>query len=141
MAEDKKYSLISVDVAPDEEVLHVDASGVHAQTAPVRSDVADSADSAQAVADGIDAGNGDHAAGAVASDRRFDVPSAGDGGSSSGKDAAGEAAPLRSDSQDSYQATQEDLEGPVPMAGLQKVIIAVVVLCLVGFAVYFGLNH
>ncbi len=128
MPDDKKYSLISVDVAPEEEVLHVDASGVHAQGA----------------ADANGSGDG-HAAGAVASERQSDAPSEGRSRSAAGKNAAGEAAaeaaPSHSASQDSYQATQEDLEGPVPFAGLQKIIVAVVVLCLIGFAVYFGLNH
>lgn len=133
MPDDKKYSLISVDVAPGEEVLRVDASGVHAQG------------SAQGTAGTNGAGDG-HIAGAVASEHQSDAPSEGPSRSAAGKNAAGkaaaaEAAPSHSASQDSYQATQEDLEGPVPMAGLQKVIIAVVVLCLIGFAVYFGLNH
>ncbi len=132
MPDDKKYSLISVDVAPEEEVLRVDASGVHAQG------------STQGAADANGSGDG-HAAGAVASERQSDAPSEGRSRSAAGKNAAGEAAaeaaPSHSASQDSYQATQEDLEGPVPFAGLQKIIIAVVVLCLIGFAVYFGLNH
>ncbi len=131
MPDDKKYSLISVDVAPEEEVLRVDASGVHAQG------------SIQGAADANGSGDG-HAAGAVASEHQSDAPSGGRSRSATGENAAGnaaEAAPSHSASQDSYQATQEDLEGPVPMAGLQKIIIAVVVLCLIGFAVYFGLNH
>lgn len=126
---EKKYSLISVDVAPDEEVLRVDAAGVHEQTAPQSSVSAAPADSAQ--------GEGrSSAADGECADVYATAPNQRDGAS-----AASKAAPSHAASQDSYQATEEDLQGPVPMAGLQKAIIAVVVLCLVGFAVYFGFTH
>ncbi len=129
MPNEKKYSLISVDVAPEEEVLRVDATGVHEQTAPQSSVSAAPADSAQS-----------EGRSSAADGKRADVyataPNQREGASAAGKSASSHA-----DSQDSYQATEEDLQGPVPMAGLQKAIIAVVVLCLVGFAVYFGFTH
>ena len=33
------------------------------------------------------------------------------------------------------------MEGPVPMAGMQRIIFAVVVVCLVAFIVYFAVMH
>lgn len=139
MPEEKKYSLISVDVAPEEEVLHVDASGVHEQSAP-RGEGAASAGSAQVAGDSAAAGDGSHGAAASASEQQADGKAVGHAPASEGK-AAGHAVSSRPGSQDTYRATDKDLEGPVPMAGLQKAIIAVVVVCLVGFAVYFGLTH
>ena len=44
------------------------------------------------------------------------------------------------ESSDSYDG-RDDLDGPVPMAGVQRAIIVVVVLCLVAFAVYFAVSH
>ena len=41
---------------------------------------------------------------------------------------------------DSYDG-RDDLEGPVPMAGMQRIIFAVVVVCLVAFIVYFAVMH
>ena len=140
MAEDKKYSLISVDVAPDEEVLHVDASGVHEQAAVQGASAAASADADQGQGGSVAAGTGSAGAYAAAPSQQAEAPAAsGDGNAA--EEAAGKAVSPRPDSSDSYQATEKDLEGPVPMAGLQKAIIAVVVVCLVGFAAYFGFTH
>ncbi len=139
MPEEKKYSLISVDVAPEEEVLRVDASGVHEQSAP-RGEGTASAGSAQAAGDSAAAGDRSHGAAASVPEQQADGKAVGHAPASEGE-TAGHAASPRTDSQDTYRATDKDLEGPVPMAGLQKAIIAVVVVCLVGFAVYFGLTH
>ncbi len=141
MPDKKKYSLISVEVAPDEEVLHVDASGVHEQTAPQGASAAASADAAQGQGGSAPAGGGQPGAYATAPNRQAEAAPAASGDGNTADEVAGKAAPARPDSGDSYQATEKDLEGPVPMAGLQKAIIAVVVLCLVGFAVYFGFTH
>lgn len=144
MAEDKKYSLISVDVAPDEEVLHVDASGVHEQAAVQGASAAASADADQGQGSSVAAGTGSAGAYAAASSQQADASPAGNVAPATGEtagQAAGKAVSPRPDSSDSYQATEKDLEGPVPMAGLQKAIIAVVVVCLVGFAAYFGFTH
>ena len=140
MPDKKKYSLISVDVAPEEEVLRVDATGVHEQTAPQSSVSAAPADSAQSEGRSSAADGGQPGAYATAPDRQAEAPAAsGDGNTAD--EVAGKEVSSRPDSSDSYQATEEDLQGPVPMVGLQKAIIAVVVLCLVGFAVYFGFTH
>ncbi len=139
MPEEKKYSLISVDVAPEEEVLRVDASGVHEQSAS-RGEGTKSAGSAQVAGDSAAAVDRSHGAAAAASEQQAVNEAAGHAPASEGK-AADAVASARPGSQDTYRATNKDLEGPVPMAGLQKAIIAVVVVCLVGFAVYFGLTH
>ncbi len=141
MPDKKKYSLISVEVAPDEEVLHVDASGVHEQTAPQGASAAASADAAQGRGVSAPAGGGQPGAYATAPNRQAEAAPAASGDGNTAEEVAGKAVSSRHDSGDSYQATEKDLEGPVPMAGLQKAIIAVVVLCLVGFAVYFGFTH
>ncbi len=141
MPDKKKYSLISVEVAPDEEVLHVDASGVHEQTAPQGASAAASADAAQGQGGSASAGGGQPGAYATAPNRQAEAAPAASGDGNTAEEVAGKAVSSRPDSGDSYQATEKDLEGPVPMAGLQKAIIAVVVLCLVGFAVYFGFTH
>ncbi len=139
MPEEKKYSLISVDVAPEEEVLRVDASGVHEQSAS-RGEGTKSAGSAQVAGDSAEAG--DRLQGAAApSGQQADGSAAGEVLPADEEKAAGKAVSPSPGSQDTYRATDKDLEGPVPMAGLQKAIIAVVVLCLVGFAVYFGFTH
>ncbi len=141
MPEDKKYSLISVDVAPEEEVLRVDASGVHEQTASQGASAAASADAAQGPRGSVPAGGGQPGTYATAPNWQAEAAPAASGDGDTAEEVAGKAVSVRPDSSDSYQATEKDLEGPVPMAGLQKAIIAVVVLCLVGFAVYFGLTH
>ena len=93
------YSLISVDVAPDEEVVRVDANGVHRE-------------------------GGTHAA--TDSSQRAGALSNDDGQQA-----------LDSDSYDG----RDDLEGPVPMAGMQRIIIVAVVVCLIAFIVYFAVSH
>ncbi len=141
MPNEKKYSLISVEVAPDEEVLRVDASGVHEQTAPQGASAVASADAAQGQGGSGTAGGGQPGAYATAPDQQAEAAPAASGDGNTADEVAGKEVSSRPDSSDSYQATEEDLQGPVPMAGLQKAIIAVVVLCLVGFAVYFGFTH
>ena len=141
MPNEKKYSLISVEVAPDEEVLRVDASGVHEQTALQGSSAAASADASQGQGSFAPAGGGQPGAYATAPDQQAEAAPAASGDGNTADEVAGKEVSSRPDSSDSYQATEEDLQGPVPMAGLQKAIIAVVVLCLVGFAVYFGFTH
>lgn len=121
MAEEMKYSLISVDVADsNEEVVRVDASGAHVQSpaslAPesaAQSEAAHQPTRAQ-VEEEVSAAKREK----PTADKREAISD-----------------------EDGYTATREDLEGSVPMAGLQKVIIAVVVLILVGFAVYFSICH
>lgn len=125
MAKEKEtYSLISVDVAPEEEVVHVDAHGVHR----------DISSDPQAVSQ-LDA-----------KQRRNDLTASSEEGFSSLK-AVGSGESVSSDGAlkepvetDSYDG-RDDLEGPVPMAGMQRIIIAVVVVCLVAFIVYFVVMH
>ena len=141
MPEKKKYSLISVDVAPEEEVLRVDATGVHEQTAPQSSVSAAPADSAQSEGRSSAADGGQPGAYATAPDQQAEAAPAASGDGNTADEVAGKEVSSRPDSSDSYQATEEDLQGPVPMVGLQKAIIVGGVLCLVGFAVYFGFTH
>lgn len=126
------YSLISVDIAPDEEVVRVDAQGVHrertgAATTGAGKQAAAAAnvavpESAKRAGEGA-AGSAKHAA------------------ASSSQNTAGSAADKSAaDESDSYDG-RDDLDGPVPMAGVQRAIIVVVVLCLVAFAVYFAVSH
>lgn len=115
------YSLISVDIAPDEEVVRVDAQGVHRErTGPATTGAGKQAAAAANVA----------------------VPeSAKHAAASSAQNTAGSAADKSAaDESDSYDG-RDDLDGPVPMAGVQRAIIVVVVLCLVAFAVYFAVSH
>lgn len=126
MAKEKEtYSLISVDVAPEEEVVHVDAHGVHRDI---------SSDPQEGVSQ-LDA-----------KQRRNDLTASSEEGFSSLK-AVGSGESVSSDGAlkepvetDSYDG-RDDLEGPVPMAGMQRIIIAVVVVCLVAFIVYFVVMH
>lgn len=117
MAKEKDtYSLISVDVAPDDEVVRVDAQGVHQET-PDSASVAP-ADTVDSVA--------------VPHEEAPSEPATqkAEHGASSAKRASDE----------SYDA-RDDLEGPVPMAGMQRAIIVAVVVCLVAFAVYFVVSR
>ena len=83
------YSLISVDVAPDEEVVRVDANGVHRE-----------------------------------------------GGTHAATDSSQRASALSND--DGQQA----LEGRSSSeAGMQRIIIVAVVVCLIAFIVYFAVSH
>lgn len=117
MAKEKDtYSLISVDVAPDDEVVRVDAQGVHRET----SDSASA--SSAATADSAAAPHEEAASEPVAQKAER--------GASSTKRASDE----------SYDA-RDDLEGPVPMVGMQRAIIVAVVVCLVAFAVYFVVSR
>lgn len=126
MAKEKDtYSLISVDVAPEEEVVRVDARGVHRG---ISSDPQEPASRSDGKQRGSDL-----------------VPSSEEGFSSLNAVGSGEAVssdgalkePVETDSYDG----RDDLEGPVPMVGMQRVIIAAVVVCLVAFIVYFAVMH
>lgn len=118
MAKEKDtYSLISVDVAPDDEVVRVDAQGVHRETS-------DSVPVAPAAA------AADSAAAPHEEAPSEPVTQKAERGASSAKRASDE----------SYDA-RDDLEGPVPMAGMQRAIIVAVVVCLVAFAVYFVVSR
>lgn len=126
MAKEKDtYSLISVDVAPEEEVVRVDAHGVHRG---ISSDP-------QGVASQLD-GRRQQSDLAASSGERFSSSNAVDSDESVLSDEALKE-PVETDSYDG----SDDLEGPVPMAGMQRVIIAVVVVCLVAFIVYFAVMH
>ena len=124
MAKEKEtYSLISVDVASEEEVVRVDAHGVYrgisSQDAPSqldgkprRSDLASSSEEGFSSLNAVGSGE------SVSSDGALKEPA----------------------ETDSYDG-RDDLEGPVPMAGMQRIIFAVVVVCLVAFIVYFAVMH
>lgn len=126
MAKEKEtYSLISVDVASEEEVVRVDAHGVHRG---ISSDPQD----APSQLDG--------------KPRRSDLASSSEEGFSSlnavgsGESVSSDGALKEPAETDSYDG-RDDLEGPVPMAGMQRIIFAVVVACLVAFIVYFAVMH
>ena len=125
MAKEKEtYSLISVDVASEEEVVRVDAHGVYRG---ISSDPQD----APSQLDG--------------KPRRSDLASSEEGFSllnavGSGESVSSDGALKEPAETDSYDG-RDDLEGPVPMAGMQRIIFAVVVVCLVAFIVYFAVMH
>ncbi len=126
------YSLISVDIAPDEEVVRVDAQGVHREQAGAAS-VGAGEQAASVVDSGASDGAERAAEGAAVSAKHAAASSSQEtAGSAVGKNPADES--------DSYDG-RDDLDGPVPMAGVQRAIIVVVVLCLVAFAVYFAVSH
>lgn len=126
MAKEKDtYSLISVDIAPEEEVVRVDAHGVHRGISSDPQDAASQLDGRRQRSD-LTASSGE----------RFSSPNAVDSDESVLSDEALKE-PVETDSYDG----SDDLEGPVPMAGMQRVIIAAVVVCLVAFIVYFAVMH
>ena len=127
------YSLISVDVAPDEEVVRVDAHGVHRDNAGGSS--TDGGSHAASVSAEASFGNAERARGGAAANAK----QAAESSVQEKPDASGSASRKVVES-DSYDG-RGDLEGPVPMAGMQRAIIVVVVLCLIAFIVYFAVSH
>lgn len=126
MAKEKEtYSLISVDVAPEEEVVHVDAHGVHRGISSDPQEAVSRLDTKQRRSDLT----------AISEEGLSSLNAVGPGESVSPDGALKE--PVETDSYDG----RDDLEGPVPMAGMQRIIIAVVVVCLVAFIVYFAVMH
>ena len=126
MAKEKDtYSLISVDIAPEEEVVRVDAHGVHRGISSDPQDAASQLDGRRQRNDL-----------AASSGERFSSSNAVDSDESVLSDEALKE-PVETDSYDG----SDDLEGPVPMAGMQRVIFAVVAVCLVAFIVYFAVMH
>lgn len=126
MAKEKDtYSLISVDVAPEEEVVRVDAHGVHRGISSDPQEVDSQLDGRRQRSDL-----------AASSGEKFSSSNAVDSDESVLSDEALKE-PVETDSYDG----SDDLEGPVPMAGMQRVIIAAVVVCLVAFIVYFAVMH
>lgn len=126
MAKEKEtYSLISVDVAPEEDVVRVDAHGVHRGISSNPQEPVFQPDGKQRRSDL-----------ALSSEEGFSSLNAVGSGESASSDGALKE-PAETDSYDG----RDDLEGPVPMAGMQRIIFAVVVVCLVAFIVYFAVMH
>lgn len=126
MAKEKEtYSLISVDVASEEEVVRVDAHGVHRGISSDPQEAVFQPDGKQRRSDL-----------ALSSEEGFSSLNAIGSGESVSFDGALKE-PAETDSYDG----RDDLEGPVPMAGMQRIIFAVVVVCLVAFIVYFAVIH
>lgn len=126
MAKEKEtYSLISVDVAPEEDVVRVDVHGVHRGISSDPQKAVSQLDTKQRRSDLI----------ASSEEGLSSLNAVGSGESVSSDGALKEPAET-----DSYDG-RDDLEGPVPMAGMQRVIFAVVVVCLVAFIVYFAVMH
>ncbi len=139
MAEEKKYSLISVDVASDdEEVVHVGAQGAYTEAPAAKNNGSATGAYTEAPAsqnDGL--GKGADSTQNTSYEDADRAPST----SSAQANQAASAAKSSKRADEGYVATEDDLEGPVPMAGLQKAVIAVVILILVGFVAYFGFAH
>ena len=126
MAKEKDtYSLISVDVAPEEEVVRIDAHGVHRGISSDPQEVGSQLDGRRQQGDLT----------AFSEERVFSWNAVDSDESILSDEALKE--PVETDSYDG----SDDLEGPVPMAGMQRVIIAAVVVCLVAFIVYFAVMH
>lgn len=126
MAKEKEtYSLISVDVSSEEEVVRVDAHGVHRGISSDPQETVFQPDGEQRRSDL-----------ALSSEEGFSSLNAIGSGESASSDGALKE-PAETDSYDG----RDDLEGPVPMAGMQRIIFAVVVVCLVAFIVYFAVMH
>lgn len=126
MAKEKEtYSLISVDVAPEEEVVRVDAHGVHQGISSDSQKAVSQLDTKQRRSDLV-----------ASSEEEFSSLNA----VGSGESVSSDGTLKESVETDSYDG-RDDLEGPVPMAGMQRVIFAVVVVCLVAFIVYFAVMH
>lgn len=126
MAKEKEtYSLISVDVSSEEEVVRVDAHGVHRGISSDPQEAVFQPDGKQRRSDL-----------ALSSEEGFSSLNAIGSGESASSDGALKE-PAETDSYDG----RDDLEGPVPMAGMQRIIFAVVVVCLVAFIVYFAVMH
>lgn len=123
------YSLISVDVAPDEEVVRVDANGVHREGGTHAATDSSQRAGASSNDDGQQALEGRSSSEAGNASRK----NAGE------EDEASASSRVAADS-DSYDG-RDDLEGPVPMAGMQRIIIVAVVVCLIAFIVYFAVSH
>lgn len=114
MAEEKKYSLISVEVADEEDVVRVDATGAHKVAEPAVESAAAEAPAAQA------------------EESAPQTPS--------GKvKAAAENVHTKAEKHRDEVAQMNDNIGstPVPMAGLQKGILVAVVLGLIAFFIYY----
>lgn len=130
MADGKKYSLISVDGASDEEVYRVDERGVHVvQGAGEELSCAVSASDADAAdthGEADKAGEA-HARDAAAEPAESPAPVASDA-------AAAEVS-------DEEQQTLEDLGGSGPLPGMQRAIVIVLVVALVAFIAYFFIAH
>ena len=126
MAKGKEtYSLISVDVASEEEVVRVDAHGVHRGISSDPQEAVFQPDGKQRRSDL-----------ALSSEEGFSSLNA----IGSGESVSFDGALKEPAGTDSYDG-RDDLEGPVPMAGMQRIIFAVVVVCLVAFIVYFAVMH
>lgn len=150
------YSLISVDVAPEEEVILVDAAGVHRMSPQ---DVCADVDS-EGLADGdasVDAWDsskdvhtsasdvlqvsGDvevEASSAVDSCRDADTNDRADAGVDADK-ATNASSSTKHDAAAAEDQTLNDLEQPVPFAGMQRTIVILLVILLVAFIIYFAM--
>lgn len=119
------YSLISVDVAPEEEVIRVDAAGVH--RVPSQGVCVD--------VDGEGSAGGD--ANVDVGDSGKDVNTSASDVLQACGDAEVEASRAVDSCRDADNQTLEDLKQPVPFAGMQRAIIVLLVILLVAFVIYF----
>lgn len=125
MPEEKRssYSLISVEKAPDEEVIVVDSSGVHAEGVSVPAEETLSFDDTEIT----------HEVGKDFSSTTEE--------SFEGKSPSAPSTPSTFSSRKQESAldglTEEDLEAPVPMQHIHALIIALVLVGLVAFILYF----
>ncbi len=117
----QSYSFISVAAAPEEEVFHVDASGVHR----VSSSGADVDTDQQA---------NDNAASDIIEQT---VGRAANGHAEDAMDADITPTSSATKSESAEDQTLEDLDQPVPFANMQRIIIVLLLVLLVGFIIYF----
>lgn len=125
MPEEKRssYSLISVEKAPDDEVIVVDSSGVHTEGVPASVEEAPSFDDAESSYEG----------GKDFSSTTEESPKKKPTGASSTTSTS--ASRKQESALDGL--TEEDLEAPVPMQRMHALIIALVLVGLVAFILYF----
>lgn len=130
MADDKKYSLISVDDASDEEVYRVDEHGVHV----VRG-------AGEGLSGAVSAQDADASDAPGETDQASEAPAHGAEAKPAGSPAPAASDASAAEADDEEQQTLEDLEGSGPLPGMQRAIVIVLVLALVAFIAYFFIAH
>lgn len=127
MCPEKKYSLISVDIADDEEVIHIGAP------------VGASASSAQKGISGNSAEFGKTSSGSDEGFARSATEASVELKQNAQKNSKFEG--VSKSTEDSIQQTLEDLDAPVPFANMQKIVLVVLALVVVAFAIYWFTMH
>lgn len=127
MSSEKKYLLISVDIADDEEVIHVGAPASVSTMSEHKSASDNSAEYRQS-------SSRNEAAFAESS---VEVPAESGQNKQQNRASGGVSEPV----DESIQQTLEDLEAPVPFAKMQKIVLVVLALVVLAFAIYWFTVH